>query len=67
MPPERVGEGGARAHLCIGFGPLRGTCTNMTTKHPFLWCDNCEATRRASLTEQFAAITDSFREGLDRG
>jgi hypothetical protein len=52
---------------CIGFGEREGKCSNIADTPARLWCQECEAERRRSLTSQFAAITASFEEERNRG
>jgi hypothetical protein len=48
---------------CIGFGEFEGKCPNKIGDHDSpLWCERCDTLRKKHITEQFAAIEESFKE-----
>jgi hypothetical protein len=51
---------GGVAVKCIGYGPWKGTCTNVAgtnwTPH---WCPRCDELRRAMITLRLHAMRDN--------
>jgi hypothetical protein len=56
---------------CIGFGERDSRkpspakhCTNVADTPAKLWCSECEAERRKSISASFAAISSEFGKGV---